>query len=125
MKGQLVVAVLSLLFVGAVLATGGNGGPPSEPTKRVHIGDKTRVVGKGFVGCTERETFEKLTSLIVQQDLAAYNRALGALFADGICVRLRSEQEVYLTDLTISGLALVRLPGEVIEYWTNVEAVER
>jgi RNA polymerase subunit RPABC4/transcription elongation factor Spt4 len=111
-----VVALFALVIIGI------DGSEPSSP-KRVSIGEKTQIFGSGFYGCAERETFDKLTSLIVQRDEAAFNEALTGHYATGRCVRLRGE--VYLTDLTVSGLARVRKDGEAVEYWTNVEAVTR
>jgi hypothetical protein len=120
------VGVVAALALGLAICVAGKKeqepAGPAEP-RRAKVGEKTQIYGKGWHGCVDREVFEKLGALVVQRDEAAFNRAIGELYGTGECVRLYSDTAVYLTDVTMMGLARVRKEGEPAEYWTNVEAV--
>ena len=61
----------------------------------------------------------------MQHDEVAFKKALMAGVLSGICTVFKLGEKVYITDTSIfSGLVKVRRPGETIEYWTAIEAVQ-
>ena len=83
------------------------------------------ISGNSYVGCTNKKYYNKLVDYAVQNDDVAFKKALMAGVLAGICTMFKSGEKVYITDTSFfSGLVKVRRPGETIEYWTAIEAVE-
>jgi hypothetical protein len=82
------------------------------------------ITGDNFYGCTQREYFEKLIQFAVQKDADAFKTGLAAGIATGRCTLFKRGERVHLADTAVfSGLVKVRRPGELDEYWTNLEAI--
>ena len=80
------------------------------------------ISGDQYIGCVDRDYFEKLSEFATQQDTEALTAGLLA----GTCTIFERGERVYLSDTAIfSGLVQVRRAGEVAEYWTNTEAISR
>jgi hypothetical protein len=129
-----VVIVLAVLVFGSIGvnkscgSTHGNRRRDNQPAERSNENREEtatrQISGRDWMGCTDREYFDKLITLAGQKDQEALSRALAAGLLSGECVELREGEEVYVMDSTIfSGLAKVRRVGEVREYWTNLEAI--
>lgn len=115
------------LFLIAGLAAQCSGGPstpsattttstPSSSAPARHF-----IKSDGYLGCSDREVFDRLVGFAVDGD----NEAFNALMRSSDCVPLRKGEEVFLEDVPLlSGAIKVRRKGEVAGYWTNVEAVD-
>jgi len=68
---------------------------------------------------------DKIAQYVAQGDKEAFKKALGAELITGECVQFKANERVLISDTAIfSGLVKVRRPGEISEYWTNIEAVK-
>ena len=86
-------------------------------------------------GCTNRDTFRKLTDLVIQRDqMATALRDLERLMAARECTMLRKDDIVAVhetTKVAVDGTALqaevtcVRPQGEPSCFWTMTEVVSR
>jgi hypothetical protein len=84
-----------------------------------------KISGDNLFGCTDREYFEKIMNYAVQKDTEAVKQGLMTGISLRKCTAFKSGEEVFLVDTaTFPGLIKVRRKGEVVEYWTNVEATE-
>ena len=76
----------------------------------------------GFIASPSQELLEKAISYIVAKDEAAFNK----LLATGMVIPLKAGLEVEIVDTKIfKGLVKIRPRGEVIELWTNIEAIQQ
>ena len=84
-----------------------------------------RINGKGWTGCTERDVFNKFASLRDSGDKEAATKFLSAALLTGDCTIFKDGEQVHISETAIwSGMYKVRRKGEILEYWTNVEAVK-
>jgi hypothetical protein len=96
----------------------------SEPSSDADTIKPQRIVDANRFGCTDRDYYEKIGSYAAQKDTEAFKQALSIGVLNGTCVLFTANEPVYLADTAIfSGLVKVRRPGEMNEYWTNMEAV--
>jgi hypothetical protein len=84
-----------------------------------------RIVSDKFIGCTSRDDNDLLTKLAVQGDTGAFQKALAAGLLTGRCTLFKHGEVVFVMDTAVlSGLVRIRRQGEVVEYWTNIEAID-
>jgi hypothetical protein len=115
-----ILAGLALLAVGSSDSGSSGGSKHSSVT----AGMDKHISGGDWFGCTDRDYFEKIARYAAQKDQTAFEKALTAGIAAGICTLFSDGETVYVADTAIlSGLVKVRRPGEVVEYWTNLEAI--
>jgi hypothetical protein len=96
-----------------------------SPTMESLQAQSRRISSDKFFGCTEKDYFGKLENYIVQKDMEAFQKGLMAGVLTGKCIIFKSGEEVFLADTAIfSGLIKLRRKGEVVEYWTNIEATK-
>lgn len=61
----------------------------------------------------------------MHNDKQAFQQALTAGLLLGECIMFKNGEVVFIVDTAIfSGLVKVRRKGELVEYWTNIEAVK-
>jgi uncharacterized membrane protein YkoI len=97
--------------------------------------NKRARIAMDMFGCTNQETFRKVTDLVVQRDqMAAAMQDLGRLMAARECTMLKKDDIVAVEDTTkvaIEGTTMqaevtcVRPPGETGCFWTMTEVVSR
>ena len=109
---------------------------PDEPTapaaqasevadRRAGADDRDRIAGDHKFGCRDREYHSKLTRIVAQRDREAFVRGLVEGVLSGECVVFDAGEQVFVTDVTWSGLVKVRRKGGLDEYWTQLESLER
>lgn len=85
-----------------------------------------KIKDDNYFGCTDKEYFDKLIKYIVDEDIEAFKKGLMAGIITEECTLFKKGEAVYVVDTKIfSGLAKVRRKGNVREYWTNLEALEK
>jgi len=83
-----------------------------------------RISGNSYFGCVDRQYFDKIIRYLVQKDRQAFYGGLADGISSGTCTMFIAGEEVFIADTAIfSGLVKVRRRGEIVEYWTNIEAV--
>ena len=97
--------------------------------------NKRARMAMDMFGCTNQETFRKVTDLVVQRDqMAAAIRDLERFMAARECTMLKKDDIVAVEDTTkvavegttmLAGVICVRPPGEPGCFWTMVEVVSR
>lgn len=103
----------------ADVAPSASSAAPSGPGERVVHGDH-------WIGCTDRDYFDKLITYATQHDEQAYRTALFDGLRAGTCTSFVDGERVFIVDTAIfSGLVKVRRVGDTAEYWTNSEAVAK
>ena len=76
----------------------------------------------GYPASTSLENFKKAGSLIIQND----DDALAEMIALGLVVITKSGLEVEIVKYNMfTGIAKVRVKGQLLEFWTNIEAIKR
>ncbi|HHS8321906.1 TPA: hypothetical protein ACTUO9_002023 [Legionella anisa] len=91
------------------------------------VNAESRKISKdGYFGCKSREYKDKLTQYAIDQDADAFKNALKAGILIGECTIFNEGEEVFVSDTAIfsAGLVKVRRKGEMLEYWTNMEAIK-
>ena len=85
-----------------------------------------RIAGEFYFGCISKSLFEQLMTYAVQGDNAAFSGALGMALATGDCCKFEDREPIYNMGGggLFSGLTQVRRPGEYVEYWTVIEAID-
>jgi hypothetical protein len=120
------VGCLVLIVIAIVIgvASSGDGGSPQQSSSSVSTQSGLKVInGDHRFGCTDRDYFGRVVRYAVDNDQAAFSRALSAGMMSGECTLFQNGERVYLTDTRIfSGLIKVRRQGETAEYWTNLES---
>ena len=85
-----------------------------------------RITGNTWFGCQDRSSFSRVSRYFHQKDFIAYRKALAVGQRTGDCTTFKNGEEVFLADTAIlSGLVKLRRKGEVVEYWTNIEATKQ
>lgn len=93
--------------------------------KKPALVQNQHINGDSWFGCTSKEYFQKLQSVVSQGDKEAFSRGLQIGLIAGQCVQFRSGEAVYIEDTAIfSGMVQVRRVGELGSYWTLYKAVE-
>ena len=83
------------------------------------------INGKSWFGCANRDYFRKLVRYTVQGDKDAFVKALAIGIQTGVCTIFKDGERVYITDTSLfRGEVRVRRPGQMVEYWTVMEAVK-
>lgn len=83
------------------------------------------INGKSWFGCADRDYFRKLVRYTVQGDKDAFVKAMAIGIQTGVCTIFKNGERVYITDTSLfRGEVKVRRPGQMIEYWTVMEAVK-
>lgn len=85
-------------------------------------GEKT--IQESYVGCREKEDYQKMVSLAVSGDLEAHKKFLLGKVMVGECRPLPRGETAYIEDHTWTGLAKIRIKGDTEEWWTGWEAVK-
>ena len=89
---------------------------------------EVRIFNSDFIGCADREYYEKAMSYLVHSDDEAFTRKLLAGLLTGECVVFELGDEVFILDTAaFSGvdLAKVRKRGSIIEYWVDFDVLKR
>jgi len=98
---------------------------PKTSTTPISSGQERRIAGSHWLGCADREYFEKVAQYASQGDNQAYRQAVAAGILTGECTMFKDGEDVYITDTAIlSGLVKVRRKGKLQEYWTIPKAVK-
>ena len=98
--------------------------PPKQASEPVAADRQPVIDGDAWMGCSERDYYEKLITYAVQRDREAWSRARMEGLLSGECVMFTAGEPVFIADTTIfSGLVKVRRKGKLAEYWTATEAV--
>ena len=85
-----------------------------------------QIVDDHRFGCTNKEYLSKLIRYSVDKDLEAFKKGLVAGIVSKICTLFEKGESVLVVDTAIfSGLVKLRRKGEIKEYWTVLEAIER
>jgi hypothetical protein len=97
--------------------------------------NKRARMAMDMFGCTNQETFRKVTDLVVQRDqMAAAIQDLGRLMAARECMMLKKDDIVAVEDTTkvaiegttmLADVICVRPQGEPGCFWTMTEVVSR
>jgi len=85
-----------------------------------------RITGGNHLGCTDHEYLSKTLSYSFRGDSEAFRKAAATGIMAGVCTLFDNGQAVYLTGTRIrSGFLKVRKPGEIKEYYIQLEAVSK
>lgn len=85
----------------------------------VAVGSESRVINMTTPGCDSKDTYHQAVRILVAQDWEAFARLMLA----GRCTSLKQGQQVYLEDVTWTGLSQVRIRGKTQRWWTSTEFV--
>jgi hypothetical protein len=84
-----------------------------------------RITGDIFFGCVDKDYFSNLVHFAVQKDTAAFSKGITSGVMSGNCTLFKQGEKVYMTDISaFSGLKKVRREGDIVEFWTNIEAAK-
>lgn len=93
-------------------------GPPPINLRKISKDD--------FIGCIDKDYFERLVGYAADKDTVAFNRGLQSGLLLGTCTTFKVNEPVFLEDTSVfAGLVKVRRRGGTQEYWTNIEATKR
>lgn len=82
------------------------------------------IQGSDFIGCTDRAQYQRIVRFAVQKDAIAFEKAIVEGLASGTCTEFRHGETVYIVEgELLSGLVKIRRQGEIVEYWTAIEAI--
>ena len=97
--------------------------PPTSSPSSSQALDRL-ISGDNWFGCVDREYYEKLGRYAAAKDMEVFRQALAVGLVAGTCARFKPGETVYIADTAMfSGLVKIRRKGEMIEYWTNFEAI--
>ena len=83
------------------------------------------INGNSWFGCTKKEYFRKLVRYAARGDEDAFAKGLALGLRAGMCTLFKNGEKVYITDTSLlKGEVKVRRPGQMVEYWTVMEAVK-
>lgn len=115
---------ISILFVLFMIFLAGGSNDSSSSSSSISVGEH-RISGSNYIGCRSKETFEKMIQYAVQRDNEAFKRMLAAGLFTGECTTLTSGETVYVVETAVlKGMVKIRRKGEIIEYWTQIEAIK-
>jgi hypothetical protein len=78
-----------------------------------------------IVGCRDRPEFERIASIRMSGDKAAFEKAAVTAMAAGDCTILARGTEVYMQEIVMSdGLAKVRTRGNQTAYWIDYTYID-
>jgi hypothetical protein len=90
----------------------------------ISISTKTAISGNKYVGCSDRQYYEKIVEYAIHKDSEAFQQAVTAGIFSGTCTIFEKGEFLYVIDVDLfSGYAKVRRKGETQEFWVNLEAV--
>jgi hypothetical protein len=116
-----------LLYVGilwGILLVLGLISPPPKSAGRSTASRTNTTITDEHIGCVSRPFFDKLVRYIAQGDLQALNAAFIPARLNGTCTKFQKGEPVHLVEAGLfSGTIKVRRPGEIVEYFTLVEAI--
>ena len=77
-----------------------------------------------WVGCQSKKIKNELTGYAVSGDNTAYKNAAVIYVMRGECTVFEQGEQTYVEDTAIfSGLVKLRRKGEIVSFWTNIEAI--
>lgn len=95
--------------------------PASPSEAAASTGENHFISGDSYIGCADRDTFNRLVDFAVQKDQTAF----AALLLSSDCITFKKGEEVFLDEVPfLSGSIKLRRKGDVQSYWTNVEALQ-
>ncbi len=104
---------------------------PSSPrsqvsTSRSYVDWKgDRIAGAYYFGCMDKGYYEQLLTYATQGDQTAFSEGLALGLVSGNCCKFERGEPIYnMGGAFFSGLTQVRRPGELVEYWTVIEAID-
>jgi hypothetical protein len=81
-----------------------------------------KTTNEGYAACVSEAAFDRITEMVVSKDVAALEKFLDD--PRNNCVILRAGIKVYVVKRTWTGKVKLRLAGQTVEFWTNMEAVK-
>jgi hypothetical protein len=123
--------IAASVFIGLFQRTNPDGSP-SQSTENAPVssgpstGDRAVISGDNWFGAQSKEVFQKLVDLSIAKDGEAFGKLMTAGLLTGKTTAFEQGEEVFVADISyFSGTAKVRRKGDVAEFWTNIEAVEK
>ena len=84
------------------------------------------IIKGDHFGCVDKKYFEKLMDYSSQHNTEAFKRSLSEGFISGQCTTLKDGEKVFLMDSSLfPNLFKVWRQGNILEYWTNMDAVKK
>lgn len=115
---------VALWIFGALVILGIIGSLSDRQRQAPTVGKAMRITDDNLIGCSDRDYFEKLVRYAADNDREAWSKGLLAGVAIGKCTTFKADEPVFIADTAIShGLVKLRRQGDLLEYWTQIEAV--
>lgn len=99
--------------------------PASARSNTISQQSGTYSVRRAFaVGCSDEQSYDRLSALAAQKDMEAFAKALHISTVSGQCLTFDKGAVVFLEDTKIfSGMVRIRPKGNLRSYWTASENI--